>query len=115
VRKLVTDIFHEWIESSTKPQTIAVVGGDENEPELQLLSDSVITFFGIENTDNDSRFRELDLNADRPFNTAFGKYDLVLCSQVLEHLYDIPKSLKIITNLVKPGGHLWLGLQQVYD
>ncbi len=109
MRKLVTDVFDEWVGSTTKPQTVAVVGGDSNEPELQHLSDSVITFYGIENTNNDSRFRELDLNADQPFNTAIGKFDLVLCSQVLEHLYNIPKSLKTITDLVKPGGHVWFG------
>ena len=109
MRKLVTDIFNEWIESSSKPQTIAVVGGDSTEPELKHLSDSKITFYGIENSNNDPRFRELDLNTDHPHNTYNEKYDLVLCSQVIEHLYDVPKALKTIASLVKPGGHVWLG------
>ena len=109
MRKLVTDIFNEWIESSSKPQTIAVVGGDSTEPELEHLSDSKITFYGIENTNNDPRFRELDLNTDHPHNTYNEKYDLVLCSQVIEHLYDVSNSIKTITGLVKPGGYVWLG------
>jgi SAM-dependent methyltransferase len=109
VRKLVTDKFNEWIESSTKPESVAVVGGDSAEPELQLLSDSTITFYGIENTNNDHRFRKLDLNSDLPNNTAHETFDLVLCSQVVEHLYDVPKALKTIASLVKPGGHVWLG------
>ena len=109
VRKLVTAKFNEWIESSIKPQSIAVVGGDSAEPELEHLSDSKMTFFGIENTNNDPRFRRLDLNSELPNNTADEDYDLVLCSQVLEHLYNVPKALKTITSLVKPGGHVWLG------
>ena len=109
VRKLVTAKFNEWIESSIKPQSIAVVGGDSAEPELEHLSDSKITFFGIENTNNDPRFRRLDLNSELPNITADEEYDLVLCSQVLEHLYNVPKALKTITSLVKPGGHVWLG------
>lgn len=109
MRKLVTTKFNEWIESSTKPQSIAVVGGDSAEPELEHLPDSKITIFGIENANNDPRFRKLDLNSDFPYNTADEKYDLVLCSQVLEHLYNVPKALETITSFVKPGGHVWLG------
>lgn len=109
MRKLVTEIFNKWIESSSKPKAIAVVGGDSTEPELKLLSDSIITFYGIENINNDPRFRELDLNTDHPHNTYNEKYDLVLCSQVIEHVYDVSNCIKTITGLVKPGGHVWLG------
>ena len=34
---------------------------------------------------------------------------MVLCSQVIEHLYDLPRSIEAIAGLVKPRGHLWLG------
>ena len=109
MRKLVTAVFNEWLESSTKPKTVAVVGGGSTEPELQHLSDAMITFYGIENTNSDPRFREFDLNNDHPDNTADEKYDIVLCSQVIEHLYNLPHSIKLISSLVKPGGYLWLG------
>jgi hypothetical protein len=109
LRKLVNDIFNEQILQLTKPQTIAVVGGDSGEPELEQLSNSILTFYGIENVNNDPRFRELDLNSDLPYNTAHEKHDLVLCSQVIEHLYNLPHSIKLICGLVKPGGYLWLG------
>ena len=109
MRKLVTAIFNEWIGTSTKPLTIAVLGGDSGEPELEHLSDSVITFYGIENTNDDPRFRELDLNSDSPLVLPDENYELVLCSQVIEHLYNLPQSIKLISSLVKPGGYIWLG------
>jgi SAM-dependent methyltransferase len=105
----VSAIFHEWLRSSSKPETIAVVGGDSTEPELEHLSDSVIIFYGIENTKNDPRFRLLDLNLDTHPVTSPDKYELVLCSQVIEHLYDLPKCLTTITSFVKPGGYVWFG------
>lgn len=109
MRKLVTAVFNEWLGSSTTPRTIAVVGGDSNEPELEHLADSMITFYGIENTNKDHRFRELDLNSDFPVDMRDEKYDLVLCSQVIEHLYDLPRSIGVVPGLVKAGGHIWLG------
>ena len=51
--------------TSITPRTIAVVGGDSNEPELEHLTDQLITFYGIENVNEDARFRKFDLNSDQ--------------------------------------------------
>ena len=96
MRKLVTAIFNEWIGTSTKPLTIAVLGGDSGEPELEHLSDSKITFYGIENTNDDLRFRELDPSSDSPLVLPDEDYELVLCSRVIKHLYNLPQSIKLI-------------------
>lgn len=40
---------------------------------------------------------------DTPINV---KYDLVLCTEVLEHVPDPVAALKLLSELVKPGGHL---------
>lgn len=109
MRKIVTEIFNDWVRLSTIPATIAVVGGDSTDPELALLSQSEMTFFGIENIANDERFKRLDLNSDLSDFVPANRFDLVLCSQVLEHLYNLPQSIKVISSLVKPGGYLWLG------
>lgn len=109
MRKIVTEIFNDWVRLSTIPATIAVVGGDSTDPELALLSQSEMTFFGIENSANDERFRQLDLNSDLSDFVPANRFDLVLCSQVVEHLYNLPQSIKVISSLVKPGGYLWLG------
>ena len=109
MRKIVTEIFNDWVRLSTIPATIAVVGGDSTDPELALLSQSEMTFFGIENIANDVRFRQLDLNSDLSDFVPANRFDLVLCSQVVEHLYNLPQSIKVISSLVKPGGYLWLG------
>ena len=109
MRKIVTEIFNDWVRLSTIPVTIAVVGGDSTDPELALLSQSEMTFFGIENIANDERFRQLDLNSDLSDFVPANRFDLVLCSQVIEHLYNLPQSIKVISSLVKPGGYLWLG------
>ena len=109
MRKIITEIFNDWVRLSTIPATIAVVGGDSTDPELELLSQSEMTFFGIENNTNDERFKRLDLNSDLSDFVPASKFDLVLCSQVVEHLYNLPQSIKVISSLVKPGGYLWLG------
>lgn len=99
---------------STIPATIAVVGGDSTDPELELLRQSEVTFFGIENNTNDERFRQLNLNSDLSDFVPTNRFDLVLCSQVLEHLLNLPQSIKVISRLVKPGGICgWAFLHQI--
>ncbi len=109
MRGIVTEIFNDWVRISGIPASIAVVGGDSTDPELEHLSQSEMTFFGIENSTNDERFRHLDLNSDLSDFVPANRFDLVLCSQVVEHLYNLPQSIKVISSLVKPGGYLWLG------
>jgi SAM-dependent methyltransferase len=85
---------------------IAVIGGSRDEPELELLKlrgfNLTIKLYGIENYEH-----HLDLNLPT-MNHKFEKFDLILCSQVLEHIWNHQNSFKIFENLLKPGAHLWI-------
>lgn len=86
--------------------SVAVLGGSRAEPELQLLETRgfklKVTLLGIEDYN-----RYLDLNLVITSNH-LEKYDLILCSQVLEHIWNHDNSFKIFENLLSPGGHLWI-------
>lgn len=43
------------------------------------------------------------------------RYDLVLCTQVLEHVPDPPKVLREFNRILKPGGTLWLSAPMYYE
>ncbi len=83
---------------------VAVVGGSKKDMELQVLHDLqknvFVTTFGIEDSD-----QLLDLNHFEKFITTF---DLVLCSHVLEHVFNLPNCMRNLATLVKPGGYLWI-------
>ena len=89
-----------------KKLTVAVVGGYRNEPEIRILKhfgyELMVETFGIEGQDF-----FLDLNDD-PSPATSKNFDLVLCSQVLEHVYDHHKSFKSLTALLKMDGFLWI-------
>ena len=91
---------------SDRPR-VAVVGGSPAEPELVSLPvDATIDYFGVEDTIGDSRFTYLDLNllrTDLPAN-----YDLVICSQVLEHVYDVRNAIENLLRLASPSGLVWI-------
>jgi SAM-dependent methyltransferase len=48
------------------------------------------------------------INLDRDDITTLGKYDLVICSNVLEHLSKPFEFLASAGQILKPGGHLYL-------
>jgi len=87
-------------------KSIAVVGGSEKDSELRNLIDKdiEITFLGIEPIIG-YQFDFFDLNV---INKRVEKYDLILCSQVLEHIWDIKVGLQNLVNLAKPGGLVWV-------
>ncbi len=89
--------------------SVALVGGSSDDPELtELPHPADVTHLGIERTSSDSNFIYLDLNSG---STEFlGRYDLVLCSQVLEHVWNVSGALQELTTLVAPGGLLWIGV-----
>ena len=109
-RSWPTARFIEDIRQSNRTQEIKrvlVVGGSGNEPELKLFqkADVEIFFAGIENDENLLNFRFLDLNASSSSSSPF---DLVICNQVLEHVYDLKTTFHNLSNLVKAGGLLWI-------
>ena len=83
---------------------VAVLGGDRNEPELAILANAErVVFYGLEDTAD--RFVDLDL---LPTGEADQRYDLVLMSQVLEHLLYPASALAHVARLLRPGGVAWI-------
>jgi SAM-dependent methyltransferase len=106
-RSLVVSKFIEYVMPHLESKSnlkVAVVGGHLNEPEILALQDFGIRFsidvLGIENG------IKFDLNVlnHEPLN----RYDLVVCSQVLEHVWHHENSFKNLKNLLAPEGLLWL-------
>ena len=90
---------------------IAVVGGSVDEPELKVLQTGLNTsvhFFGIEAPETED-FTYLDLNTEtRLPDLLSGQFDLILCSQVLEHLWNVPQAFVHFSTLLKMGGMAWV-------
>jgi SAM-dependent methyltransferase len=89
-----------------KELSVAVLGGSKNEPELYLLEKKgfnlKVTLLGIENYDE---FVDINFAIE---NNHLDKYDLILCSQVLEHVWNHDNAFKTFENLLNPEGYLWV-------
>ena len=110
MRFLVTREFSNWFSGLTiKPMSIAVVGGTSQDPEVveinRLSPSSSIDFYGIENPHNDTNFKYLNLNESE--HDLHKKYDLVLCSQVLEHVWNLESTFETLKSLISANGFLW--------
>lgn len=87
----------------TRELNVAIVGGSVADPEAiaaQPLSKS-ISVLGIEDCDV-----LYDLNSSQ--HSYSSKFDLVLCSQVLEHVWRPEKALKNLANLLAHEGLIWI-------
>jgi|LauGreSuBDMM15SN_2_FD.fasta_scaffold03183_2 SAM-dependent methyltransferase len=101
-------LFVEEYFQKGKRLEVAVVGGSLHEPELLLLSgldyELNIEVFGI-----DEGNTRLDLNYTYNFTQASQKqFDLVLCSQVFEHVWNHSEAITTLSKLLKSAGVLWL-------
>ena len=83
-------------------KSVALVGG-KNDPELSIFDEKQITTFGI---DGESEF--LDLNSSKSEFSSNAKFDLVVCNQVLEHVWNHQSFFENLKMLVQPGGYLWI-------
>lgn len=90
---------------------VAILGGSSSDAEVQIIKqhNPLIEFFviGIENENLDQNFVFLDLNTlgDERILPSF---DLVLCSQVLEHVWNHANFFENLAKLCKVNGSLWL-------
>lgn len=86
--------------------TVAIVGGDLTEPEFQALQklDFIlsVTVLGVEMTGDSF----LDLNI-APSKTQ-RIFDIVICSQVLEHVWNINSAFRNIDSLLGPNSFVWI-------
>lgn len=106
MREVIVAKFLDSIEPFLQGiETVAVVGGSKNEPEiieLKKIKNIKVTTYGID----DEADYQLDLNIQSESDF---KYDLILCSQVLEHLYDVKNGLVNLSNLMSKKTLLWIG------
>jgi SAM-dependent methyltransferase len=94
--------------SNNRNIRIAVVGGSDDEPEIRALKalglKLEVSIFGIE-----ENIQYLDLNNEPVLTqTSYGKYDLILCSQVFEHIWNHESAFKILLQLTSKDSYLWL-------
>jgi len=105
MREIIVDIFKDKIVPNLDQiNSVAIVGGGLLDPEVQALlkiKHLEVDCYGI-----DEDLIELDLNYLQQINKL---YDLVICSQVLEHLFDAKTALINLINMTKPGKFLWIG------
>lgn len=107
----VLRVFEKAIQPhKVKIRKVAVIGGSEREPELAHISNIPgvqISFLGVEKKPQDeSDFIFLDLNERTAVNHEF---DLVLCSQVLEHIWNHSQAFENFYDILNPGGLIWIG------
>lgn len=111
MRYLVTDEFSRWL-SASQPQisSVAVIGGSSSDPEVEVLKKILpevrISYLGIENPNSDNSFLFFDLNERNADHSS--KYDLILCSQVLEHIWNIENAFSTFKRILRQGKFLWL-------
>lgn len=108
-RKFVLALFMESIQKNFDSGfriRIALVGGSRHDPELSSLRelgfDYNLTTFGIDGSDE-----FLDLNVPSELKEHF---DLVICSQVLEHVWNTGVAIETLCSMVKPTGKLWISV-----
>lgn len=101
----------KWVEEN-KPQvkSVGILGGSSKEPELlellKIYPDSAVTYLGIEKGINENPFIDLDLNECGVMDQSF---DIVICAQVLEHVWNLENCMRNLSKIVNPrGGLLWL-------
>lgn len=87
---------------------VALIGGYESEPEIKVLNLLNITFelniYGIE-----EGMRYFDLNVENKRNPNLNDhYDLILCSQVWEHIWNHNQAMTNIYDLMSIDTILWL-------
>jgi len=111
MRDFLVQELNSWLEkNSPSVHKVAVVGGSPNEPELKAITalypSAAITFFGIEELGSDVEFVKYDLNEIQTSNSHF---DLVICSQVLEHVWNVKVAVENLAKLLNPNtGLLWI-------
>lgn len=107
VAEIFTDEFAKILESKLVHQ-VAIVGGYESDPEVKtiraLCPDAQIQFFGIDKLDG---IKYLDLNSTT--QTSFSNmFDVVICSQVIEHIWNTSNFFEILNELTAKDGVLWI-------
>jgi SAM-dependent methyltransferase len=86
---------------------ILILGGGVTEPELRIFDRETteIHYAGIAPDSDTDRFYFLDLDE---YTDVDMTYDLIICNQVLEHLFNLESAFKYFQALVKKDGYVWV-------
>lgn len=80
---------------------VAVVSGTEREPELHLVNPSQVELFNFDPSGD-------QYNLDKEWVRGGGGFDLVLCNQVIEHIFSPYQAIRNLITLAKPGGYIYI-------
>lgn len=90
---------------------LEIGSGDEEKKQ------SVISIFKEANTflqtDVKKEYNHIFLDITRPLEFK-NKFDLVICTSVLEHIFEMNLAVENLKKLVKKGGHLFISVPFVY-
>ena len=110
MRWQVVNVFNETLNTlGKKIEKIGVLGGSSADPEVAVIKrtypEASITYLGIDNYGAEENWENLDLNYRQEKHI---QYDLVVCSQVLEHLWNLSSAFESISKLTKINGFIWI-------
>jgi SAM-dependent methyltransferase len=113
VRQIVTSEFAKFIDiEKLEVQFVAIVGGSSSDPEVAVIKHrypkAEIHYFNLANPENDLNFHRLDINLDVEIFSDDAIFDLVVSSQVLEHVWNHSNYFKLVAGLASPGGLIWV-------
>jgi SAM-dependent methyltransferase len=77
---------------------VGVVSGSSNEPELKFINVKSVSLL------NFSENIKYDLDSKWDFDE---KYDIVVCNQVLEHIFSPLQAFSNLLSITKPGGYIY--------
>lgn len=111
-RYFLQDIYRTNVESilhENEKLSVAVIGADRNEVEyIYLLKKKAISkseFFGISTEENYLDLNEITIE---DYSSSKKVFDLVICCQVLEHVWNLNTAIQNLASLVRVGGYIWI-------
>jgi SAM-dependent methyltransferase len=113
MRHEVVKEFVKFIdENKINPKKVAVLGGNFSDPEFEALMAKFeldeYRFFDIQNPASESNFTYTDINKVDSIQNFEKYFDLVISSQVLEHIWNHRNYFDLIQNLTKKDGFCWV-------
>lgn len=113
MRHVVTKKFEQFIfDESNSILKVAVVGGSSKDPEVMSISKlspgAEFHYFNLSNDCNDNNFHFLDLNKGLNQKKNSLKFDLVLSSQVIEHIWNHDSYFRSLVELTNEMGIIWV-------
>lgn len=94
----------QFLENLTNAQKIGYIGGEQIDPELTILSNlGKSKIISIGNTSTSEIFMDLELA-----NTISQDFDLLICCNVIEHIWNQENFFSNLNQLTTENGYLWM-------